>query len=139
MMTTMLRVLLVIVSVGTMVMMMRKIRQAKIQIEDAIFWVLFALVLVIFSIFPSVADALAALFGIYATTNFLFLSMIFLLIVKVFHMTLHISQLETKQKELVQKMALEQREQERMMKEMEKILQMQQKERVTEDGEAGYE
>ncbi len=112
MMTTMLRVLLILVSVATMGMMIRKIRQAKVQIEDSIFWILLAMLLVVFSIFPTVADNLARLFGIYSTANFLFLFTIFLLIVKLFTMTLRISQLETRLKELVQKMALDELERE---------------------------
>ena len=89
--------------------MMRKIRQAKMEIEAALFWVIMALMLVVFAVFPSVADFCARLLGIYATTNFLFLFMIFLLIVKLFSMTVHISQLESRQRELIQKMALEKR------------------------------
>lgn len=112
MMTTTLRVALVLVSFMTLYLMMRKIRQAKVQIESAIFWIVLALVLVVFSIFPSVADWAARMLGIYSTANFLFLFAIFLLIVKVFYMTIHISQLETKVKELVQQMALEEKKHE---------------------------
>ncbi len=107
MMTTMLRVLLILVSIATMWMIVRKIRQAKVQIEDSIFWLLLAMLLVVFSIFPRVADGLAGLFGIYSTANFLFLFTIFLLLVKVFTMTIRISQLEAKLKDLVQQTALE--------------------------------
>jgi hypothetical protein len=67
---------------------------------------------VVYSIFPQVADLCAGLLGIYATTNFLFLFAIFVLIVKVFLMTIHISQLESKVKELVQLMALEEKKHE---------------------------
>ncbi len=109
MMTMTLRVALILVSVGTFFLMMRKIRQSKVQIESAIFWIILALVLVVFSIFPGVADFASQLLGIYATTNFLFLFAIFVLIVKVFYMTIHISQLETRVKELVQQMALEEK------------------------------
>lgn len=105
-MTVTLRIALILVSVGTLFLMMRKIRQSKLQIENAIFWIILALVLVVFSIFPSVADFASHLLGIYATTNFLFVCAIFILIVKVFYMTIHISQLETKIKELTQQMAL---------------------------------
>ena len=108
-MTVMLRVALIFVSVFTMTFMMRKIRQAKMEIEAALFWVIMALMLVVFAVFPSVADFCARLLGIYATTNFLFLFMIFLLIVKLFGMTVQLSQLESRQRELVQKMALEKR------------------------------
>ena len=92
-MTVIFRVILVIVSILTMAFMMRKIRQAKVQIEAALFWVIMALILVVFSLFPAVADACAHLLGIYSTPNFLFLFMIFLLIVKVFGMTLQMSQM----------------------------------------------
>ena len=104
MMTTMLRVLLIVVSVLTMVMMVKKIRQAKVQIEDSIFWLLLSFLLVIFSLFPRTADGLAALLGIYSTAN------LFLLLVKVFTMSLRISQLEAKLKELTQKLALDELE-----------------------------
>ena len=112
MMTMKLRIALILVSLATFCLIIRKIRHSKVQIESAIFWILLALVLVIYSIFPQVADFCASLLGIYATTNFLFLFAIFILIVKVFHMTIHISQLESKLKELVQQMALEEKKHE---------------------------
>ncbi len=109
MMTMTLRIALILVSVVTFFLMMRKIRQSKVQIESAIFWIVLAMVLVIYSIFPAAADFCARVLGIYSTANFLFLVAIFLLIVKVFDMTIQISQLETKIKELVQQMALEEK------------------------------
>ena len=122
MMQPIFRVILVIVSLLTMSFMMRKIRQAKVQIEAAMFWVIVALILVVFSLFPGVADACARLLGIYSTPNFLFLFMIFLLMVKVFSMTLQVSQMESKQKELVQKIALAQKEREELVLKMQELL-----------------
>ena len=116
------RIILIIVSLLTMSFMLRKIRQAKVQIEAAMFWVIVALILVVFSLCPAVADACARLLGIYSTPNFLFLFMIFLLLVKVFSMTLQVSQLESKQKELVQKIALAQKEQEELELRMQELL-----------------
>ena len=122
MMQPIFRVIVVIVSLLTMSFMMRKIRQAKVQIEAAMFWVIVALILVVFSLFPGVADACARLLGIYSTPNFLFLFMIFLLMVKVFSMTLQVSQMESKQKELVQKIALAQKEREELELKMQELL-----------------
>ena len=122
MMQPIFRVILVIVSLLTMSFMMRKIRQAKVQIEAAMFWVIVALILVVFSLCPAVADACARLLGIYSTPNFLFLFMIFLLMVKVFCMTLQVSQMESKQKELVQKIALAQKEREELELRMQELL-----------------
>ena len=116
------RIILIIVSLLTMSFMLRKIRQAKVQIEAAMFWVIVALILVVFSLCPAGADACARLLGIYSTPNFLFLFMIFLLMVKVFSMTLQVSQLESKQKELVQKIALAQKEQEELELRMQELL-----------------
>lgn len=114
MMQPIFRIIVVIVSVLTLWMMLRKIRQAKVQIEAAMFWVIVALFLVVISVFPRIADACARLLGIYSTPNFLFLLMIFLLMVKVFSLTLQVSQLECKQKELVQKIALARKDQEEL-------------------------
>ena len=121
-MTVIFRVILVIVSILTMAFMMRKIRQAKVQIEAALFWVIMALILVVFSLFPAVADACAHLLGIYSTPNFLFLFMIFLLIVKVFGMTLQMSQMERRQKELVQRIALDQKDREELELKIQRFL-----------------
>ena len=111
MMTMMLRVVLILVSAATMIMMIQKIRKAKLQIEDSIFWVLVSFMFVLFSLFPPVADFLAHMLGIYATVNFLFLFIIFLLLIRVFSMTIRMSQQETKLKELAQKLALYELEQ----------------------------
>ena len=133
-MTVIFRVILVIVSILTMAFMMRKIRQAKVQIEAALFWVIMGLILVVFSLFPAVADACAHLLGIYSTPNFLFLFMIFLLIVKVFGMTLQMSQMESRQKELVQRIALDQKDREELELKIQRFL-----EKAESAGEDGRE
>ena len=112
MMTVTLRIALILVSLGSSYLLLKKIRQSRLQIESTISWILIAMVLVLFSIFPQAADWCAHLLGIYATTNFLFLFMIFVLLVKIFYMTIRVSQLETRVKELVQQIALEKKERE---------------------------
>lgn len=107
MMTLVLRIVLIVVSVATTILIMRRIRQSKLQIEDSIFWIGFSFILILFSIFPQIPAILARMAGTYTTANFIFLSVIFLLIVKMFHMSIKMSQLETRVKELVQEMALE--------------------------------
>ena len=97
-------------SILTTFMIMRKIRQSKLQIEDSIFWLGFSSILIVFSIFPGLPDLLAELAGTYTTANFIYLAVIFLLIVKMFHMSIKQSQLETKIKDLAQKIALDENE-----------------------------
>ncbi len=60
-MTPTLRVVLIVVSILTTFMIMRKIRQSKLQIEDSIFWLGFSSILIVFSIFPGLPDLLAEL------------------------------------------------------------------------------
>ena len=109
-MTPTLRVVLIVVSILTTFMIMRKIRQSKLQIEDSIFWLGFSSILIVFSIFPGLPDLLAELAGTYTTAYFIYLAVIFLLIVKMFHMSIKQSQLETKIKDLAQKIALDENE-----------------------------
>ncbi len=106
MMTTLFRIVLIAASVGTFAIVMQKIRNSKMRLEDAVFWVLLCVMFVVFAVFPAVADTLAALLGIYSTANFLFLFMIFILLMKTFTMSLHISELEKKIEELTQSLAL---------------------------------
>ena len=112
-MSTMLRVVLILMSLLVLIIMLRKIRQSKAKIEDSMFWVFFAFLLVVFSVFPQAAAWLSKLVGTMSTANFIYLLIIFLLLVKSFSMSLRISQLETKIKELVQKIALDENEKQR--------------------------
>ena len=111
-MTMMLRAVLIAGSLLTTALIIRKIRQSKAQIEDSVFWVFVSVLRIIFSVFPKTADILSRLAGTYSTSNFIFLFIIFLLMVKVFSLTLRVSQLEAKQRELVQRIALNEKERE---------------------------
>ena len=119
-MTTVLRVILILMSFLILAVMMRRIRHAKARIEDSMFWVFFALLLVVFSVFPGAADWLSGLVGTMSTANFIYMLVIFLLMVKCFSMSMRISQLETKVKELVQRIALDDNKLEERMSELEK-------------------
>ena len=61
MMQTIFRIILVIVSFMTVAFMMRRIRQAKVQIEAALFWVVLSAILFVFAVFPPLADLCASL------------------------------------------------------------------------------
>lgn len=105
-MTNVFRVVLLVVSLVTMIFMLKRIRQSKIQIEDSLFWILFAIMVVILGAFPVIADFMAGVIGIYSTVNFIFIFFIFILLIKEFSMTIKISQLENKIKELTQEIAV---------------------------------
>ncbi len=83
-----------------------RIRKAQVKIEDSVFWFLFSIFLVFIGIFPSVVDWGAHLIGVQSSVNFIFLSIIFILILKLFRMSIRISQLESKLQTFVEIYAL---------------------------------
>lgn len=105
-MTLALRIVLLLASIFLVIFVLRGIRKSKFRIEDSIFWVFFSLLVLILSIFPDIATAAAAAIGISAPVNFIFLLFIFILLLKIFYMSIHISQLETSIKELTQQIAI---------------------------------
>ena len=104
------RVLLIVVSLLTTFYILKKIRQSKLQIEYAIFWILFAGVLIVFSLFPWLVSMFTRLIGMQLPVNFIFMFFIFVLLVKMFLMTIELSTLENKVKDLTQELALEEKE-----------------------------
>ena len=63
MMTMTLRIVLILVSLGTFAMIIRKIRESKMQIESAIFWIMLSIVLVLYSIFSEARGCFGAFSG----------------------------------------------------------------------------
>lgn len=106
-MTLDLRITLFAVSLLTLIFVTRKVRDAKIKLEDSIFWFCIAGLLLLVSIFPQVFFALSNIVGTYSTANFVFLFFIFVLLIQCFSLTMRISQVDTKIKELTQQLAIE--------------------------------
>lgn len=109
-MTPIFRILLIVVSLLTTYYILKRIRQSKLQIEYAIFWILFSGVLIIFSLFPWLVSLFTRMVGMQLPVNFIFLLFIFVLMVKMFFMTIELSTLENKVKDLTQELALEEKE-----------------------------
>ena len=105
-MTIWFQVVLTIVSILTCSFILRSIRKSQVQINDALFWIFFSIVLLVFSIFPKLAEQIANALGIVSAVNFIFLFIIFLLLINQFQLTLKLSKLDTKFKNLVQIIAL---------------------------------
>ena len=105
-MTPLFRVVLIVASLLTLTGIVRKVRNAKVEIETSIFWIGFSALLLILSIFPKIAEVIADLLGIYSTVNFIFLFVIFVLLVHQFTNSIKISQMVNKLKELTQEIAV---------------------------------
>lgn len=99
------RVCLVLGSLITATYILRRVRLAKVQIEDTIFWLLFSGILLILAIFPGIAYWAAYLLGFQSPINFVYIVIIFLLLAKQF-MSIRLSQLDSKVRILTQRVAL---------------------------------
>ena len=102
----MINVLLIIGSVFTFLFIMRLIRKSTVRIEDTFFWIFFALLLIVLSLFPNLAYSISSILGFQAPINLVYVVIIFVLIVNQFSMSLKISRLTIKQKELTQQVAI---------------------------------
>ena len=102
----MLNILLIIGSIFTFLFIMRLIRKSSVRIEDTFFWIFFSVVLILLSLFPDIAYIVANRLGFQAPINLVYVVIIFVLIVNQFAMSLKISRLTIKQKELAQQVAI---------------------------------
>lgn len=108
MLSNVLRAFLFLASVWIALWILRKIRKAKAKVEDSLFWILFACMLIVLSLFPQIAYWLSGLLGVQSPVNFVFLAVLFAMILKIFRLSIRVSQLESKQQELVQRYAIDQ-------------------------------
>lgn len=106
-MSILLRVLLFVVSLLTLVFVFRKVRSSKVRIEDSIFWFCFAVIILLFSIFPQIFYVFTNWLGMMSPVNLVFLFFIFVLLIQSFNMSMRISQADTRIKELTQQLAVE--------------------------------
>lgn len=100
------RIILILASLFTATLILRRIRKSKARIEDSVFWILLSGIILLISIFPGIADAITGALHIYLTTNFLFTFFIFLLLMKLFTLSIEVSQLKSKVEKLTQEAAL---------------------------------
>lgn len=99
---------------------LKRIRQSKLQIEYAIFWIIFSGILLVFSIFPFLVAMLTRMIGMELPVNFIFLFFILILILKAFFQTIETSALENKVRNLTQRLAIEEKDRQEELQEMKK-------------------
>lgn len=99
-------IILVIGSIVTFLFITRLVKKSTIRIEDSIFWIIFSVILVIISIFPKIVYHVSDKLGFQSPANLVYLIIIFILMVNQFLMSIKVSRLTIKQKELVQAIAI---------------------------------
>jgi len=100
------RILLIIAAVWAFLFVINEVRRAKLLISDCLPWFFFMAIFVVLALFPQIAIWCAAVLGIQSPVNLVFLSIIGILIIRIFKLTLKVSQLDTKLKDLTQNIAI---------------------------------
>ena len=105
-----LQILLVSGSLLTMVFILWRIRALKVQIRDAIFWIVTSFCLLLLSIFPQIAIRASFLLGFESPFNFVLLVVIFIIMIKLFSTSVRLSRLDARLQTLAQRLALLEKE-----------------------------
>ena len=101
------RIFLLLGSVTVFLIISQCIRKKQIQMKDGIFWIVLGFLLVLISIFPNLAVWASRLLGIQSPANSVFFLIIFLLGCHQFGLTIRLSQLDMKNSELTQNIAIQ--------------------------------
>ena len=105
-MSLFLRIILIVVAILACVFVLRKIRKSQMRIEDTLFWLVISFGVLVLGFFPQIAYLLSDAIGIMSPVNFVFLVFVFLLLFKVFILTVQVSQQQEKIKNLTQHIAI---------------------------------
>ena len=105
-MSTSLRLFLIICAVIVCIFVVLKLKQSRMQVFDSLFWLLFSISFVVLGQFPEIAIWVSARLGFISASNFVFLYVISVLIVRDFNISLRLSRQEERLNSLVQSIAL---------------------------------
>lgn len=95
-MSTALRLILLVGAITMFWYVIKSIRKSRLQMKDAFPWIVVAVLIAIFGIFPAVPMYFAWLIGIESTANMVFLIFIAILLLRIFTLSMKVSLLEDK-------------------------------------------
>ena len=84
-----------------------KIKKSQFKIGDTVYWLVFCLLLLAMSIFPNAIYYISKIIGFESSSNFVFVAIIFLLLVKIFLLDARLAKTEDKLTKLAQKYAID--------------------------------
>ena len=101
-----LRVALIIITLIYMFLILRSIRNKKVNVSFTIFWIITGILLIISTIVPNMIEWISSKLGFEAPSNMLFCLAIFISFYLIFNLTVIISQENKKNTLLVQEISL---------------------------------
>ena len=101
-----LRIILIIASLFSCFLCVKRIKQAKLKIENSVVWMIGSIILILMSIFYNVVEWISMKLGFIAPVNFVFLVVIIFLLIQTFINNVRLSTLNEKIKDLDHYIAL---------------------------------
>ena len=105
-MTITLRVVLILVSLASFILCIKRIKQSKLKVENSVMWMVGSILLILMSIFSNSVEWISNKLGFMAPVNFVFLIIIGFLLIQMFIDNIRISTLNEKIKDLDHYIAL---------------------------------
>lgn len=112
------RIIIGLVSLFFLIIILEAIRRRKFMEKYALLWIMAGLVIIIFSLFPNILFKISEILGLYYLTTLLLVCFVFLLLI-LFYLSISISSLTEKNKELAQQIAILKHQVEELKKEIE--------------------
>lgn len=106
-MTLTLRIVLIVLSVISFILCIRKIKQSKLKVTNAVTWMIGCILLILMSVFANGVEYISSKLGFMAPVNFVFLVIIGFLLIQNFIDNMRITSLSEKLKDLNHYIALE--------------------------------
>lgn len=101
-----LQIFLIIITIIYYIAIIRSIRQKKLEISLAIFWIISGLLLIIVALFPNLCMEVSKLLGFEKTSNMIFCIAIFIAFYLIFKLSLRLSEAEKKNTLLIQELSI---------------------------------
>ena len=98
---------LIVVCIVTVCFVFKKIKKSQFKIGDTLYWLFFCVLLLVMSVFPKIVYWASDFIGFESPSNFIFVIIIFLLLVKIFLLDARVAKVEDKLTKFAQKYAID--------------------------------
>ena len=109
-MTITLRIILIVASLFSCFLCVKRIKQAKLKVENSVVWMIGSIILIFMSVFFNVVEWISSKLGFIAPVNFVYLVVIVFLLIQTFINNIKIATLNEKIKDLNHYIALKEYE-----------------------------
>lgn len=106
-MTITLRIILIVCSLISFILCVKKIKQAKLKIDNSIVWLSGSLILILMSIFSKGVEWISIKLGFEAPVNFVYVVIIAFLLIEVYLINIKVTELNEKIKNIDHYIALD--------------------------------